>query len=190
MPSQPVGAADSVGSGLRAILRSRSRVARSARAIARWSGVAAGLALGLFHVALFRDRLVGGDLFDPAIALRWLAAVALVAALIVLRRQGLPLLRGRNASIVWLLVVLLHDSARALPVAPVDAASGTDASLIFVLPSTLAVVGLGIVCATIARRRVAALAAVGLVAGPEDFCRLSAGWRRGGTTRAPPLAAF
>ena len=140
-------------------------MARSARAIARWSAVAAGLALGSFHVSLFWNRLVVGDLFDPAIALRWLAAVALVSALVLLRRRGVPLVRGRNAGIIWLLVVLLHGSGRDVSPASGDAATGVDASLIFVLPSTLTMVGLGLLCATIARRRVAALAAIGRVVG-------------------------
>ena len=48
----------------------------------------AGLALAIFHVFLFWDRLVVGDLFDPAIALRWLAAAGLVSALAALRRMG------------------------------------------------------------------------------------------------------
>jgi hypothetical protein len=189
MPSQPVGAWAPVGTGLRTALRSRSRVARGARAIARWSALTAGAALAVFHIFLFWDRLVGGDLFDPAIAVKWLAAACLVSALMVLRRMGIPLTQGRKACVVWLLVVLLHASSRSVPVVQ-EETSGLDASVIFVLPSTLAVVGLGLLCATTVRRRPLAFAAVGRVAEPAARSRLSDGWRRGGTTRAPPLAAF
>jgi hypothetical protein len=190
MPSQPARAPVRTGTGLRAALRSRSRVARSARAIARWSGLMAALALAIFHIFLFWDRLVGGDLFDPAIALRWLAAAGLVSALAALRRMGIPLASGRKALVIWLLVVLLHASGRSVPVvAPGDSATEIDASLIFLLPSALTVVGLGLLCATVRRRRLTAFAAIGRTE-PGTACRLSAGWRRGGATRAPPIAAF
>src|SRR4029450_9325726 len=88
MRFQPAGTPVRSGTGLRAVLRSRTRVARSARAIARWSGLMAALALAIFHIFLFWDRLIGGDLFDPAIALRWVAAAGLVSALAALRRVG------------------------------------------------------------------------------------------------------
>jgi hypothetical protein len=165
-------------------------VARSAWAIARWSGLVAALALASFHIFLFWNRLVGGDLLDPAIALRWVAAAGLVSALAALRRMGVPLARGRKALVIWLLVVLLHASGRTVPaVAPGESPTETDASLIFLLPSALTVVGLGLLCATVPRRRLTVFAAIGRTE-PGAACRLSAGWRRGGATRAPPLAAF
>lgn len=164
-------------------------MARNARAIARWSGLIAALALAIFHISLFWDRLLGGDLFDPAIALRWVAAAGLVAALAALRRMGVPLASGRKAFVIWLLVVLLHASGRAVPVAPGDSPTGVDTTWIFVLPSAVGVVGLGLLCATAARRRLTAFAVVGR-AEPGTPCHLSAGWRRGGATRGPPIAAF
>ena len=88
MPSQPVRASRSVGTGLRTALRSRSGVARGARGIARWLAITAGVAIGVFHLYLFWDRLAAGDLLDPSIALRWLSAAGLVLALVLLRRFG------------------------------------------------------------------------------------------------------
>jgi hypothetical protein len=190
MASQPLSASGSAGIGVRAALRSRSRLARSARAIARWSVAAAGATLAVFHLYLFWDRLAGGDLLDPAVAGRWLAAAALVAGLAALRRIGVPLARGRNAVVVWALVVLLHAWGRALPALSSDAPPIADAGLIFVLPSTLGVVGLGLLCVTAARRRPLAFRATGRLVAVETSGRLSDGWRRGGTTRGPPLAAF
>lgn len=190
MPSQPLGASGSAGTGVRAALRSRSRVARSARAIARWSLAAVGAALAVFHLYLFWDRLVGGALLDPAVAGRWAAAAVLVAALAALRRIGVPLARGRNAVVVCSLVVLLHAWGRAVPPVAVDGASPADSGLIFVLPSTLSVLGLGLLCATAPRRCTVAFRPTGDLAALETSCRLSDGWRRGGTTRGPPLAAF
>jgi len=148
----------------------------------------AGLALLIFHVYLFWNRLVVGDLFDPAVSLRWLAAVGLLSALATLRRMGVPLAYGRKAFVTWLLVVLLHASGRAAPVPATDAPPGLDTSLIFVLPPTLTVLGLGLLCATIARRHFPALTIVGCTVQPGAVCRLCDGWRRGGTTRAPPIA--
>ena len=81
----------------------------------RFSAIAAGSALTIFHVSLFWDRLVGGDLLDPAVALRWAGAVLIVSALVILRRFGVPLLHGRRAFSVWLLVALLHASKRVGP---------------------------------------------------------------------------
>jgi hypothetical protein len=190
MRFEPAGAPVRSGTGLRAALRSRSRVARSARAIARWSGLMAALALAIFHIFLFWDRLVGGDLFDPAIALRWLAAAGLVSALAALRRMGVSLASGRKAFVIWLLVVLLHASGRSVPVvAPGDSLAEIDASAIFILPSALTLVGLGLLGATVAWRRLTAFAVIGRTE-LGAVCRLSAGWRRGGATRAPPIAAF
>jgi hypothetical protein len=186
MHFQPVGSTGLVGTGLRAALRSRSRVARGARAIVRWSALTASLALVLFHLYLFWDRLIGGDLFDPAVALRWLAAAGLVSALVILRRMGVPLTSGRKACVVWLLAVLLHAAGRSGPVLPQET-NGFEATVAFVLPSTLAVVGLGVLCATMARHRLATFATAGYIVDAPTWCRLTDGWRRGGTTRAPPL---
>ena len=111
MPSQPVRASRSVGTGLRTALRSRSGVARGARGIARWSAITAGVAIGVFHLYLFWDRLAAGDLLDPSIALRWLSAAGLVLALVSAApvadpahhgTQGLRRLATRRpASRVW-----------------------------------------------------------------------------------------
>lgn len=189
MSSQPLSASGSAGTGVLAALRSRSRIARSARAIVRWSVAAAGLTLAVFHLYLFWDRLAGGDLLDPAVAGRWLAAAALVAVLAVLRRIGVPLARGRNAVVVWSLVMLLHAWGRGVPPVSGESASPVDAGLIFVLPSTLSVVGLGLLCANAARPRPVAFRAFGLATFAAS-CRPRDGWSRGGTTRGPPLAAF
>src|SRR5262245_3422661 len=188
MSPQPLRRQIASGTGLRAAARSRSRVARSARAIARWSAVMAGAALVIFRVYLFWNRLVVGELFDPAVSLRWLAAVGLLSALVVLRRMGVPLVLGRKAFVIWLLVVLLHASGRAAQLPATDVPAGVETSLIFVLPSTLTILGLGVLCATIASRRFQALTIVGYSVQPRAACRLSDGWRRGGTTRAPPVA--
>jgi hypothetical protein len=104
--------------------------------------------------------------------------------------MGASLASGRKAFVIWLLVVLLHASGRSVPVvAPGDSLAEIDASAIFILPSALTLVGIGLLGATVAWRRLTAFAAIGRTE-PGTVCRLSAGWRRGGATRAPPIAAF
>lgn len=64
-----------------------------------------------FHAWLLALRLVEGQLGDPIVALRWLAALLLVAALASLRRAGVPLAWGRKGFAFWVLVVVLHWTA-------------------------------------------------------------------------------
>lgn len=71
----------------------------------------AGLSLGVFHVWLFGRQALTGELASPETLVKWLAAAALAAALVVLRRQGVPLLRGRKAVAIWVLAALLHAPA-------------------------------------------------------------------------------
>ena len=75
--------------------------------------LAAGALLGLFHVWLFAGQAWNGQLGDPALLLRWLLAGGLVAALVVLRRQGASIFRGRKAVAIWVLAALLHGPAVA-----------------------------------------------------------------------------
>jgi hypothetical protein len=188
MPHQPSRALVPTGTGLRAALRSRSRVARSARAILRVSILAAGLALAIFHASLFWDRLVGGDLLDPMVALRWTGAGLLLAALVTLRRYGAPLIHGRKAFCLWLLIALLHASSASVPTPTPATASGVETGLIFVLPSTTVLIGLGLLHATIVRRRLTPAPFVVCRVEPGATAGVSPGWRPSGASRAPPFA--
>ena len=49
--------------------------------------------------------------FDPAVAVRWSVGALLLAALVALGRAGVPVLWGRRALVVWVLVALLHVTA-------------------------------------------------------------------------------
>ncbi len=81
-------------------------VRRLAAALLRLA--AAGLVV--FHATLLWDRVASLTFLDPAVALRWGAAVALLLGLLRLRLAGVPLLSGRKAWVVWSLVALLHVS--------------------------------------------------------------------------------
>jgi multisubunit Na+/H+ antiporter MnhB subunit len=93
------------------VFRSRNRVARGARLALAASFAVSAVALVIFHLVLFWDQIADGRLLDPAVAVRWGVSALLLAALAALRRAGVPLLWGRRALVVWVLVALLHWAA-------------------------------------------------------------------------------
>ncbi len=60
-----------------------------------------------FHAGLLGRRLFGAEL-DAAVLARWGGALLLLAVALWLRRRGVSLLWGRQALVLWLLVLLLH----------------------------------------------------------------------------------
>lgn len=63
------------------------------------------------HVWLLWTHLLAGKAFEPGTALRWLVAVGVLVGFRALSRLGLPLLSGRRAVVLWLLVILIHCHA-------------------------------------------------------------------------------
>jgi hypothetical protein len=98
-------------------------------------GLAAIASLVVLHASILWERLVNGRMGEPGVALRWLAAGVLVAALVALRRRGVSLLWGRRALVFWLLVLLLHAGA-AVP--QEEAARVVPEQLLVVVPAALA----------------------------------------------------
>jgi hypothetical protein len=78
--------------------------------ILRKALVLAGIALGGFHGWLFAAQVAAGDLGDPWVIFRWIAAAGLVAALITVRRNGDSVF-GRKGIAIWVLAALLHGPA-------------------------------------------------------------------------------
>lgn len=72
-----------------------------------------GALLAGFHLWLLGNQAWSGELAEPDLLLRWLAAGALAGGLVSLRRRKLPLLLGRQAVAIWLLAALLHGPALA-----------------------------------------------------------------------------
>ncbi len=102
-------------------------------------GLAVAATLVVLHVSILWDRVAQGRLAEPGVALRWLAAVVLIVALLALRRRGVSLLWGRRALVFWLLVLLLHAGA----VAPQEAGSRlAPEHLLFVVPAAVGPAGL------------------------------------------------
>jgi hypothetical protein len=94
-------------SGLRSATRPANLVAAALSVLGRL-GLAA---LIVFHAWLLGAHLLDGRAFEPAMAVRWMLAVLVLAGFRALSRRGLPLLSGRRAVVLWLLVVVIHCSA-------------------------------------------------------------------------------
>lgn len=133
------------------------------RRVASSLKVVAGLAtfaLALFHGVLLWARIADGSLLEVKIALEWAAGLVLLAALMRLRRLGMPLHRGRAAIILWLLVSLLHA------VAVVPGQSGAlefevDRQLLLALP-------FGVVAGAVAVHLLSALRSLGGIVPPRS----------------------
>jgi hypothetical protein len=115
--------------------------------MARGLGASLLAALAGYHGWLLQARLVGDAGFDTLALFRWGAAIALVCALAWLRWQGIPLLRGRKALVVWMLVLFLHHHEIGRAYAQM---SGAGAEL--AVPAL--VIGSALVAARALRRRV------------------------------------
>jgi len=186
--AQQTTAASALTRNVAGFLRSGSGLSRAAWRVLRVAGVLVLAALAIFHVSLFWSRLVDGQLLDPLVAARWLAAGGISAGLIALRRRGVSLVAGRRALVVWLLVVLLHWTARPAVVVA-DSGQPSTSELIFVVPATAAaaLVGLGLLVATLSARRFRPALACLCTVEPSDAGRTAAGWRPAAAARAPPF---
>jgi hypothetical protein len=157
------------------------------RLIHRTLAVAGG-ALALFHGWLFVSQAAAGRLGDPWVVVRWLAAAALIAALVAMHRRG-HLVWGRRGIAVWLLAAVLHGPAMAgnasfetfaLP----EAAA---ASVLQLASSAGVALGLWMLARLLAARRASAQAScarVPVVALADHF---SAGHAALFSPRPPPL---
>lgn len=69
---------------------------------------AAALLIAVAHLGLLWQRIGDATLLQPLVLARWLGALALVAALLVLKRYRGSVFAGRPAVALWSLVLLLH----------------------------------------------------------------------------------
>jgi hypothetical protein len=157
------------------------------RLINRTLAVAGG-ALALFHGWLFVWQAGAGRLGDPWVAVRWLVAAALIAALVSLHQRG-HVLWGRKAIAIWLLAALLHGPALAenegfTTFALPEAAA---ASVLQLACSTGLALGLWMLAALLAARRTAGLTFHALVSDVAIADQFSAGHAARFSPRPPPL---
>lgn len=162
-------------------MRGATRRTRIQRRLLGAGGFAATAALAVFHGQLLWQRLSDGSLLQPIVVTRWVASALLILVLLRLWSRGLPLLRGRRAGILWMLVVLLHAMAPGGAVPAVGpAAEG-------MLPVALAMAAF-LACAVAWAPRRGQTAA----RRPASRCRQrsrrpSSGWYRALFSRPPPL---
>jgi hypothetical protein len=71
-----------------------------------------GAMLVAFHGWLLASQFADGRLVDPWVVFRWILAVALVAGLVAIRRQGASIF-GRKSVAIWILAAMLHGPAIA-----------------------------------------------------------------------------
>ena len=90
------------------VRQSTSRAETLVRAAVSALGRLAFALLVVFHVWLLWTHVVAGKAFEPGTTLRWLVAVGVLVGFRALSRRGLPLLFGRRAIVLWLLVILIH----------------------------------------------------------------------------------
>lgn len=139
VPSHPLGQPSGVGCA-------RFGGRRGTHLLQWVAGTAARVALLLlagYHTWLFGDRLFAGTFLDPMVAVRWAAGVALAFGFLWLRRCGLPLLCGRRAVVLWLLVALLHVHAAWAPPGPASEVSAREAAVLALQAVSAAAVALG-----------------------------------------------
>lgn len=171
--------------------RPAGRVASGARIVLSLVLGGTAAALVLLHLAIFWSHLDSGALLDPAIAGRWLLGVVLVGFLVLLRRRGVPLLWGRRALVVWMLVVLLHWTAGA-PGQPATIEAPHATGILFLLPATAAplVAAAALIFFLFASAQVNASRRLWSVIPPARLGRVRTCRSRQLVPRAPPLRLF
>jgi hypothetical protein len=164
-------------------------VSLAARALKFSLGLGTVLLVG-FHLVLLAGDVAGGHLLDPAVAMQWLAAAALAGVLLAFRYVGVPLLWGRRAAVLWLLVLVLHGVAQP-PAGEHESASLPDPAggltLLF-----LPVVATGLAAVALARPRYAAArlarSAAQPLPAPPAISHPSLGFTLLLAPRPPPIA--
>jgi len=127
----------------------------------RWCGSAVILAMAalvVFHASILYNHFVDGRLGDPAVAFRWAIGGLLAGLLVAFHRMGVPLIRGRRALVVWVLVALLHVvAARTIASPLLDVAPEDAAAVLVIVPAaapillgTLLLLAFALGCATLA----------------------------------------
>ncbi len=105
------------------------------------TGFLLAAAIAVFHGQLLWQRLSDGSLLQPIVVARWALSALLILALLQLWSRGLPLLRGRRAGVLWLVIFLLHAMA---PGGSVPAVGPTAASLLPAMLALLVVIAFGL----------------------------------------------
>lgn len=148
----------------------------------------AGVALAAFHAWLLALQVAAGELNDPWLIVRWLAAAALVAALVAVRRNG-ESIWGRMGIAIWVLAALLHGptivsdlntDSLALP-------ETVATSVLQLVSSTVVAIGLWVLAGILAARHSSRSVRSAFVPAFSAAGRLAAGVTPQFSPRPPPL---
>lgn len=136
------------------LLLGRDRMARMLPRLIRPAIALAGGALAVFHGWLFAAQAAAGRLDDPWLIFRWAAAIALIGALIALRRGG-DSIWGRKGVAIWVLAALLHGPAVAGKYAVTDVAlpESVTTSVLQLVAAAAFAIGVWMLAGLLAARR-------------------------------------
>lgn len=167
-------------------MRGGTRRTKRRRRVIGVGGFALTAALAVFHGQLLWQRLSDGSLLQPMVVARWAASALLVLVLLQLWSRGVPLLRGRRAGVLWLVVVLLHAMAPGGAVPGAVPAVGP--TLEGMLPVALAMAAFLAFAVAAAPRRGLPAARRPAWRRRQSAHRPSAGWHRALFSRPPPVS--
>lgn len=130
--------------------------------VSSFAAAALVLPLSALHGWLLWLRISQGRLLEWRVALRWGVGALLLLTLQALRRRGVPLLWGRSALALWIVVLLLHWTTPTSS-AGVRAEGPIPPPILFVLPASAWPLALaaGLLWATAAARRARMFPALG-----------------------------
>jgi hypothetical protein len=147
-----------------------------------------GASLLAFHIWLFADQVWQGQFVDLALVSRWIIAGALVAALVILQRRGVSIIRGRQAIAVWLLAGLLHGPALTREIDVTAPAMPEVVTTLAQLTTGLTLLGVVLLIgvAGLRRRDISPLRALAALETPALFGALPQGSYLSFAPRPPP----
>jgi hypothetical protein len=146
------------------------------------------VALAGFHGWLFAAQVLAGRLEDPWLIFRWVAAAALVGALVAVRRGG-DSIWGRKGIAIWVLAAVLHGPAVAgdFNVETFALPETVATSVMQLVSSAALAIGLWLLAGLVAARRRSAALRYAFVPAHSAAGRLAAGITPQFSPRPPPL---
>ena len=144
--------------------------------------------MAVFHGWIFAAQAAAGRLEDPWLIFRWAAAIALVGALIAVRRGG-DSIWGRKGVAIWVLAALLHGPALAgkYEVSDVAVPESVTTSILQLTSSAAFLLGVWLLAGLLARRRPSPAARYSDLPSFSAAGFLSAGTTLQFSPRPPPL---
>ena len=149
----------------------------------------AGIALVAFHAWRLALQVAAGELNDPWLVFRGLAAGALVAALVAVRRNG-ESIWSRKGIAIWVLAALLHGPAASDLTANLDSLALPETvatSVLKLVSSTVLAMSVWLLAGLLAGRRSATSFQPAFVPAFSAAGRLAAGITPQFSPRPPPL---